>query len=68
MGMIFKRKYKRHDGTIGEAATFTLKYYRDGKPIYESTGTTKETEAKNLLKLREGDITCGVPVTQRRIA
>jgi hypothetical protein len=28
------------------------KYYRNGRPIRESTRTTRETEAKRFLKLR----------------
>ena len=31
----------------------------------ESSESTKETEAKKLLRLREGDIAKGVPVTPR---
>ncbi len=65
MGMIYKRKYKRPDGTIAESPFWRLKYYRDGQPIFENAKTTKETEALKLLKLREGDITRGVPVTPK---
>ncbi len=36
-----------------------VKYYRNGRPIRESTGTDKETEAKRSLKLREGDVATG---------
>jgi integrase len=36
--------------------TYWIKYYRNGKPYYESTGTDKETEAKRKLKLREGQV------------
>lgn len=45
MGMIYKR------GNI-----FWLKYYRHGKPYFESTHTDSEPEAKRKLKLREGQI------------
>lgn len=45
MGMIYKR------GNI-----FWIKYYRNGKPYFESTHTDKEGEAKRKLKLREGQI------------
>ena len=65
MGMIYKRTYKRKEGTTGEAAFWWIKYYRDGQPMFESTGTTKEKKARDLLKLREGDITRGVPVTPK---
>jgi len=45
MGYIYKR------GNI-----FWVKYYRSGKPFYESSQSDKETAAKKLLKLREGQI------------
>jgi len=48
MGTIYKRNN-----------TYWLKYYRNGKPYYESTGSSKETEAKKLLKRREGEISEG---------
>jgi integrase len=48
MGTIYKR-----------SQTYWLKYYRNGKPYYESTGSQKETEAKKLLKKREGEISEG---------
>jgi integrase len=40
-----------------------IKYHRAGRPFYESSGSTAQNDAKNLLKLREGDIARGVPVT-----
>ena len=52
MGAIYKRGSK-----------YWIKYYRDGVPYRESSGSDKETVAKNLLKLREGDVARGVPVT-----
>lgn len=48
MGMIYKR------GNI-----WWLKYYRNGKPYRESTRSTKEADAKRLLKKREGEISEG---------
>lgn len=36
-----------------------VKYYRAGKPYYESTRSAKESDAKKLLKLREGQIAEG---------
>jgi integrase len=45
MGYIYRR------GNI-----FWVKYYRNGKPFYESAQSDKETDAKKLLKLREGQI------------
>jgi hypothetical protein len=40
-------------------------WYRNGRPMRESSETDKESEAKKLLKLRQGDIARGVPVTPR---
>lgn len=54
MGSIYKRGNK-----------LWIKYYRDGVPMRESTGSDKETVAKNLLKLREGDVARGVPITPK---
>lgn len=48
MGTIYKR-----------GQTYWLKYYRNGKPYYESSKSSKETEAKKLLKKREGEISEG---------
>jgi integrase len=48
MGTIYKR-----------GNTYWLKYYRNGKPYYESTKSNKETDAKKLLKKREGEISEG---------
>jgi integrase len=42
-----------------------IKYYRNGKPMRESSESEKETLAKNLLKQREGDIQLGLPITPR---
>src|SRR4030042_5258547 len=48
MGLIYKR------GNI-----FWVKYYRHGKPFYESSKSDKIGKAKGLLKLREGEIESG---------
>jgi integrase len=44
---------------------FWVKYYRNGRPIRESTETTKETEARDFLKRREGDVASGRPVNPK---
>lgn len=38
---------------------FWIKYYRNGKPYYESSRSEKESVARRLLKLREGHIVEG---------
>lgn len=48
MGSIYKR---------GEV--YWIKYYRAGKSFRESAHTDKETEAKRLLRMREGQIVTG---------
>ncbi len=48
MGTIYKR------GNI-----YWIKYYRAGKPYFESSKSAKEKEAKTLLKKREGQIAEG---------
>ncbi len=45
MGMIYKR------GNV-----WWIKYYRNGKPYFESSKSDKETKAKKLLRIREGEI------------
>lgn len=40
-----------------------IRYYRNGQRHEESAKTDKKTKAEQLLKLREGDIAKGVPVT-----
>src|SRR5215204_4072125 len=54
MGMTYKR------GTV-----WWVKYYRNGRPIRESSHSGKESDAINLLKIREGDIAHGLPVNPK---
>lgn len=54
MGMIRKR------GRI-----WWVKYYKDGTPHEESSGSVREGDARRLLKLREGDIERGLPITPK---
>lgn len=42
-----------------------LKYYNDGKPIRESSGSRKKTVAQRMLKEREGRIVRGEPLSLR---
>lgn len=56
MGSIFKRKFKREDGTSYEGKTWHIKYYRFGKSYTESAGTDKISEARKTLSIREGSI------------
>ena len=54
MGQLKKR------GTI-----WWIRYYRDGRRYEESSHSPKEGDARRLLRLREGDIERGLPVSPR---
>jgi hypothetical protein len=54
MGMMYQR-----------GAVWWVKYYRNGRPMRESSGSTKESDAIQLLKIREGDIAHGLPVNPK---
>ncbi len=41
MGMLYKRRYRRRDGTTAESAVWWIKYYRNGVPMRESSGSEK---------------------------
>ncbi|MGD0950027.1 MAG: tyrosine-type recombinase/integrase [Candidatus Binatia bacterium] len=65
MGMIYRRRRKRPDGTVIEGETWWIKYYANGRAHRESAETASEKEARQLLKLREGDVARGVPHVPR---
>ncbi len=65
MGHIYKRTWKDKQGNTRQSDIFWIKYYRDGRPFFESSQSTKEGDAKRLLKDREGDIVKGVPITPK---
>jgi hypothetical protein len=48
--------------TYQRGAVWWVKYYRNGRPIRESSGSTKESDAIQLLRIREGDIAHSLPV------
>jgi integrase len=56
MGSLYRRPHSRK---------WWCKYYQDGRPIYESTGTEMEKEARAFLKCREGAAASGAPVAPR---
>ncbi len=61
MGYLYRPKLKNGK----PARIWWAKYYVNGSPIRESTGTKKETEAKRFLKVREGRVAMGQPVLRR---
>jgi integrase len=42
-----------------------VRYYRDGRRYQESSGSQKEGDARRLLRLREGDVERGLPVSPK---
>lgn len=46
-------------GDARESNIYWIKYYRNGKPYRDSTKSIKESDAKRLLKKREGEISQG---------
>jgi hypothetical protein len=46
-------------------AVYWVKYYRNGRPYRESTGSTLERDAKDRLNRRLGDIAAGRPLNPR---
>ncbi len=66
MGSIYRNKYRdKKTGELRESAVLWIKYYRNGVMMRESSDSEKEKDAKRLLKLREGDVERGVPITPR---
>src|SRR5216110_2411322 len=65
MGSVFRPKYKNKDGTVQESQVWWIKYYRDGRPHRESSGSVKVGVARDLLKEREGDSVKGIPITPK---
>ncbi len=42
-----------------------IRYYRNGRRYEETSGSTKRGDAERLLRLREGDVARGLPVTAK---
>jgi integrase len=43
-----------------------IKYYRNGRAMRESSESSRESDAKKLLAIREGDIARGLPISPRQ--
>ena len=65
MGSLYRRKSKQADGSYKELPTWWIKYRQHGRAMRESTGTTKETVARRILRAREGDVEHGIPITPK---
>ena len=61
MGALYQRKKKNPvTGEWVEQEPWWIKYYDNGKPIHESTGTDDKTEARRRLKEKEGQVAQGL--------
>ena len=61
MGMLYRRKVRDAvTGALIERGPWWMKYYRQGRPFYESTETEDRTEARRKLKEREGQVAQGL--------
>ena len=61
MGALYQRKKKNPvTGEWVEQEPWWIKYYDNGKPIRESTGTDDKTEARRRLKEKEGQVAQGL--------
>ena len=45
--------------------TYFIRYYRNGRRYEESTHSNRKQDAIDLLRVREGDIAKGIPVTPK---
>ncbi len=61
MGYLYRPKLKNGK----PARIWWVKYYVNGNPIRESTGSEKESQARRFLKLREGAVATGAPIPPR---
>jgi integrase len=62
MGSITRQAGRKHAKSGG---VWLIRYYRNGQQMVESAHTDDKTKAKNLLRIREGDISRGLPVTSK---
>ena len=44
---------------------YWVKYYVDGRPVRESTGCERETDARRFMRTREGAVAAGAPIPPR---
>ena len=61
MGFLYRPKLRGG----GRSRIWWCKYYVNGRPIRESTGMEKKTEARRILNEREGRAAAGRPILPR---
>ena len=57
--------HAKADGTLRASPTWWCKYYVAGRPVRESTGTDKDSEARRFLNERVGRVATGQPILPR---
>lgn len=62
MGMLYHRKYKRADGTVGHTNTWWCKIYVNGQAVRLNTHATTERHARDFMASKEVDGKRGLPV------
>ena len=65
MGSVYKKEWKSKNGATVEGRVWWIQYYRNGLAQRESSVSKKESDARRLLKRREGDVARGVPITPK---
>ena len=70
MGEVRRPTYTVADPKTGERVqrqsnVWWIRYYRNGRRHEESSHSTKKGDAERLLKLREGDVAKGLPVSAK---
>ena len=65
MGMLYRRKQRDAAGNLVEVGPWWMKYYDNGRPVCQSTGTFERREAKSALQKAEHRVLEGQRVTPR---
>lgn len=65
MGEVRRPTYTTPSGERRQSKVWWVRYYRNGRRHEESSGSTKKGVAESLLKVREGDIEKGLPVSAK---
>ena len=65
MGMLYRRKQRNQAGELVEVGPWWMKYYDNGRPVYQSTGTFEKREAVKILTRAENKVIEGKRETPR---
>ncbi len=52
-------------GSVSDIVSWQIRYYRNGRRYEESSHRTRKGDAERLLKIREGDVAKGLPVSAK---